>query len=213
MGLGGYTGNGGILNPRSITLVQQDPLPDLPPSASAGARLASLAKAILLVQSPIPMPGKWRADVTPSQTISKSLSITKHPVETGFKISDNAIRNPVVVSFKGVISDTPIALLAQTTTLFNSRALDAKTKLDEWYDARELIFVASSLGVFPDMILTKCDITRDDTSGGAIEFDLVLEELKIGSSSIANALIDDDAINLGAGPGTNAGTLPAIPVG
>jgi len=217
MSLGGFSGVSNIASPTSITLVQLDPFPDLPPSAAAAARLASFIKAVALVRTDIPFPGKWRADVAVTQTHSKERTVTSHPVENGFRITDSSRRLPTVLSFTGIISDTPITgvgLIVQAVTqaVLQSRALLAKEKLDRWYDDGEPLFVATSIGNYREMLIKKYSITRDSNSGQALEFNLVLQEIQIGSRTTVASLIDDDALNLGAGVGSNAGTQAAVPI-
>ncbi len=204
---------GAITGVRSITLVQLDPLPDMPPAASAGARLAARLKAIALVVSDIDLPGKWKADATPTQTHTKERTLTSHPVENGFRITDHSRKMPKILSFQGIISDTPIGLFSslQTSTTFQSRSLKAKAKLDDWFDDGEPLYAATSIGAYDNMILKRLSITRDVNSGDAIFFDLLLQEIRIGSSTIAEALADDAALLAGAGAVGNGGTLPMVP--
>ena len=204
MALGGIIS--GVFGLRSITIVQTDPMPDLPPGASVALRLAARAKAVAMVATSIDLPGKWRADTVYTQTHTRKREVTSHPVENGFRISDHSRQLPVTLAFlfSGLISQVSLATL-------RSRSLEAKAKLDAWFAAGEPLYCATSIGVYPSMILESYAITRDEASGGAIEFDLSLTEIRIASEVLANALVDDAALLSGAGPVTNGGTLPMAP--
>ncbi|HEY4721880.1 MAG TPA: hypothetical protein VII92_08540, partial [Anaerolineae bacterium] len=170
-------------------------MPDLPPGASVALRLAARAKAVAMVATSIDLPGKWRADTVYTQTHTRKREVTSHPVENGFRISDHSRQLPVTLAFRGVVSDTPVdlfsGLISQVSlATLRSRSLEAKAKLDAWFAAGEPLYCATSIGVYPSMILESYAITRDEASGGAIEFDLSLTEIRIASEVLANALVD-----------------------
>ena len=216
MALSGLVGPGQIIRPRSITIVRTDPIPDLPKSAGAAARLAAAIRAISLVATDIPHEDKWKADAVTSQEHSKELSLTDHPVETGFRITDHSRRMPDVLVFTGIVSDTPTTLLGsaigQAQALsFKSRSQAEYQRLIEIFKAREPVFVATSLEVYPSMILKSLVTMRDEDTGAAVGVNLMFREVQIREGTLAGALLDDDALFLGAGPGTNGGTLPLVP--
>lgn len=215
MALSGIVGPGQIIRPRSITLVRTDPIPNLPKSAGAAARLKAAVRAIALVATDVPDPDKWKADATTDQTHSRALEITDHPVETGFRITDHSRRLPDTLVFTGVVSDTPTTPLGAFLALeqqlqFKSRAQAQYQAFNEFFEAREPLFVATSLKVYPCMLIQSYDISRNADSGAAIEVSVQLREIQIRDEVLAGPLLDDDALDLGAGPGENGGTLPAV---
>ena len=216
MALSGLIGPGQIIRPRSLILIRTDPIPDLPKSAGAAARLKAAVRAIALIATDIPDPDKWKADVAMSQGHKRALEITDHPVETGFRITDHSRLLPDIVVFSGIVSDTPTtplgALLSlQQTLFFKSRAHAEFQKFNEFFEDREPLFAATSLRVYPSMLIKEFEVTRDNESGAAIQVDVVLREVQIREEVNAKSLLDDDALFLGAGPGENGGTLALTP--
>lgn len=217
MSLSGLIGPGALVKPRSVTIIRTDPIPDLPKGAGAAARLAAAVRAIALVATDIPDPDKWKADAATEQNHKRELSLTDHPVESGFRITDHSRRLPDVLEFTGIVSDTPTTPLgfaaSQAQALaFVSRAHEALQVLDEIFEAREVVFVATSLRVYTSMILKSWNVTRTVDSGAAIEVNVLLREIQIRDEILAGPLVDDDALFLGAGPGENGGTLPLTPI-
>lgn len=218
MALSGIVGPGQIVKPRSITLIRTDPIPDLPKSAGSAARLKAAIRAVALVATDAPDPDKWKADAALSQSHKGALDITDHPVETGFRITDHSRRLPDVIQFTGVVSDTPTTplgafLALEQTLFFKSRAHAEFQKFLEFFKEREPLFVATSLRVIPCMLIKEWEVTRDNESGAAIEVSVLLREIQIRDEVRAGALLDDDALFLGAGPGENGGTLALTPSG
>ena len=150
--MGVTTGTGGIFGPTSVTIIRRDPLPNLPPGLSAGERLRRFTAAVALVSSPLPNKDKWRADVAKSQSHARKMAITRNPVERGFDSTDHARRLPDVLSFSGIISDSPFLPLGLPT--FLNRAHDQWRKLNQFFEAREPVFVATSLRYYESMMIT-----------------------------------------------------------
>lgn len=195
----------GVVGPSSVTIIKTDPLPRLPPGASAAARLARFSEAVALVSTPFPAEGKWRADVALSQTHNRAVSLTELPVEQGVNITDHSRRTPDRLSFVGLISDSPFSPLGFPP--FVKRSLDQLRKLEEFFEAREPVFVATSVKVYDSMIITSLAIDRAPETGDALQVSLQLQEIRIQNSILADALLDEAAAQLGAGAATDAGTL------
>ena len=196
---------GNVIGPTSVTLVKVDPLPALPKSATAAARLARFARAVSLVSTPFPQRDKWRADVAVAQDHARTLTLTDNPVESGVVVTDHSRRDPDRLTFVGVLSETPFFPLGFPG--FLGRAQDEYRKLQDFFEAREPLFVATSLRVYESMLITSLSTPRNADSGAGIEITVGLRELRIQAEAVGDALIDDAAAGLGGAPVVNAGTL------
>lgn len=197
-------GTGGIVGPTSITIIKRDPLPSLPSGLSAIERLRRFTEAIALVASPLKNKDKWRADVAMSQSHDRKMFITRNPVERGFKSTDHMRREPDTLSFNGLISDSPFLPLGFPT--FQNRAHDQFRRLNQFFEAREPVFVASSLRVYESMGIASINSSRDADTGGAIEVSITFTEIRIEEEVLGDRLIDDAASQYGANAPTDGGT-------
>lgn len=220
--LSGIVGPGKLVSPKSVTLIRKDPLPNLSPTLAAKERLANVARAISLLATDLPDPDKWKADVATKQSHGGTNEYIDHPMADGSRVTDHRIKKPDTFSFTGIISDTPTGVLGLTTTPFGvvgtefflSRSIEEFEKFIEgFFEPGEPVFIATSLRVMPDMLIDSWQVDRDENSGAAIQISVQAHKALFVSESFGPALIDDDAIFLGAGAGENGGTQAMTPVG
>lgn len=188
---------------RSVTIIRQDALPDAGPAVQSALRLARFTSSVAVLVTPLPTPDKFFTDVTTSQSHNFEWVATQNPVENGTTITDHVRRLPDVLTIEGLIVDTP---LFPPVPIFTNRAQKEFQKLLSFADAREPVFVATSLRIYPDMIITRIGVSRDSSTGGAVPVSLTLQEIQISSANTVQALIDEAAAAAGALPVTNGGT-------
>ena len=190
---------------KSITIIRQDALPDAGPAVQSALRLARFAQSVALLVTPQPTPDKFFADITTSQTHQFEWDWTDNPVENGATITDHVRRIPAVLDVEGLIVDTP---LFPPTPFTANRAQANWQKLLSFANERNLVFVATSLRIYPNMGIMSLTVSRDVTSGGSIPVSISLKEIFISSTTTAQNKLDEAAAAAGALPITNGGTLP-----
>lgn len=192
---------------KSVTIIRQDALPDAGPAVQSALRLARFTQSVALLVTPSPTPDKFFTDVTMSQQHTFEWAVTSNPVENGSTITDHVRKVNSPLNFDGIITDTP---LFPPSPIFANRAQKEFQKLLSFAEAREPVFVATSLKIYPDMIISRIGVTRDGSTGGAIPVSITLTPITISSSNTTVALLDELAAAVGALPITNGGTQALI---
>lgn len=194
---------------KSVTIIRQDVLPDAGPAVQSGLRLARFAASVAVLVTPIGTPDKFFTDVTHTQTHTFGWEVSKNPVESGGSITDHVRKLFLPFSFSGLITDTP---LFPPIPFFVNRAQKEFAKLLSFAEERETVFVATSLKVYPEMIISEITVSRDASTGGSIPVSIVLVPAQFASANTAGAkLLDEAAASAGAVPATNGGTQALTP--
>lgn len=183
---GNIIGPGKIVQLKSATIVQIDPL------------RGGLVQAFILLRSTLEVPGKVRLDVTDNQGHSRRVTPTQNPVQRGSTISDHSVISPDRVRLTGRITDTPLGL-GRLQTVFDpltgrSRSVSEVEKLREIQNARDLVFLATSVSYYEDMIITDVQITKTTETGKALELAIDLQQLRIVGPEIGAVTPDLDSI-------------------
>ncbi len=132
--------------------------------------------------------GGYRIDATLTEDHQFESEVTEYPVESGSAVTDNVRLKPIVVMLEGVVSDTPIGVIA--TARANQTAApdaelaflpsdDALAMLLAIRDAREPVSIESSLKTFDDMVMTNLSVPRDSETGHALRFSATFQQLKV----------------------------------
>lgn len=169
-----------VIRPTSITLIRKDPTPTLPTGLSASERIRRFIEAVTLVASTRRDPDKFRVDVTTSQKHSRQARFTTNPVPRGNVVTDHSIIMPDVLQFTGFITETPfINFTADDLGLRpeSSRVQDYLRLLDEFFESREPLFMASSIRNVDGMGITKLTYSKDADTGLAVEINMTLQQI------------------------------------
>ena len=140
-------------------------------------------------------------DATPRQSHAITTRIPQHPVEVGADINDHIQPEPRRLVIDGVVSDTPIDLIAAiaepVAALIRgaSRSISAYEKLKELAENLNLdqdgnsqpFDVQTGLDLYESMGIESLTVTRTSETGKAIEFTAALKEIRIVSSEIVSA--------------------------
>lgn len=116
-------------------------------------------------------------DATISEDYQYTSRATNFPIEIGSQISDHIIKDPLRVSISGIVSDTPLSLLARS-----NRSIDAFNRLIRIYETREVVTVITGIKVYTNMCMTQLNVPRNVNSGQSLVFNLEFQQLKIDSS-------------------------------
>lgn len=116
-------------------------------------------------------------DATISEDHEFNSRVTNFPVEFGGDISDHIIKEPETLQITGVVSDTPLAILAS----FN-RSIDAFNRLIQIYENRERITVITGIRVYTDMVMTSLQVPRSVQTGQSLTFVIELQKIFLDQS-------------------------------
>jgi hypothetical protein len=159
-------------------------------------------------------------DAALSEGHKLSSTVTKYPTESGSKISDHIQNEPRAVTIEGIVSDTPIgnvATVRANATASATGALDflptdeALAKLEALWESREPVTVQTSLvggKTYESMALTDLDIPVDETTGHALRFTAVFEQIKI----VQNNRTIVRVANAGLGGKSKKSAVPVVVV-
>lgn len=120
-------------------------------------------------------------DVTINEEHSYTSKATQFPIENGEFISDHVIKDPITLSLSGIVSDSPLSILA----LFN-RSQDAFTRLVRIYDLKEKITVVTGLKIYENMIMTALKIPRNLETGESLNFNMEFQQIITDTTTILN---------------------------
>ena len=105
-------------------------------------------------------------DCSISENHTFDSDVTDYPVESGSNISDNIRPLPLVVEIEGVVSNTPIGLIADNrrgrTNPDQSPADDAYDLFQRIRDRRKPVTIMTSLRTYNDMALKGLSIPRGE---------------------------------------------------
>ena len=186
--------------PRSVTI-----LPKRPDEGTL--------KTYAVLSTSLPFKDKFQLDVTRTQKHSRQMAMTENPVENGFTATNHVRRLPVVLEVDGILTDTPtgLAILNVKETfagVYRNLALQNFNKLNDLFQRREPVFVATSIAVYENMIITGLDVSKQTNTGYALEVSIRLQEIFIRSPLNVPPILDLDGAVLGGGEAQNLGTQP-----
>src|SRR5271169_3229899 len=101
-----------------------------------------------------------------------SSRVTHYPVEYGTIVSDHIIREPDRVTLSGLITDTPLSLLAP----FN-RSVTAFNQLVRLQALRIVFDVVTGIKVYKNMAITLLDVPRNMKTGQTLTFNIELQKI------------------------------------
>jgi hypothetical protein len=196
-----FSPQGGIIRPRSAIILP-------------AGRPVFGSFALALVPPGTPIPERFVFDAVARQTHDRVVTAPKFPVELGLPISDHARREPDTLALDGVVSDTPIstpglpggALLGAGGNLTN-RAHRELLILNEHFERREPVFVATSLRVYETMLILRFSFGREPRTGHAIDVSIMLEEVRIVSPLEVPQIEDLDGLIFGGDGTADLGTI------
>lgn len=103
--------------------------------------------------------------------------VTNYPIEDGRIISDHIINEPDTLQITGIVSDTPLSILAP----FN-RSINAFNTLIEIHNRKERITVVTGIKVYTDMVITSLQVPRNLQSGQSLTFVIDMQKIFIDAS-------------------------------
>lgn len=147
--------------------------------------------------------GVVELDASISETHTKRVEATTHPVERGAKITDHLRPEPSEIVIEGLVSNTPVGRgaavraveFAGTGNMFMSAGVEASfatpgyaeeafAKLRDIAERGELVTVVTSLTTYTDMAIVSLDVPRDRSTGDAIRFSCTLRQIVLVENKV-----------------------------
>lgn len=194
---------------KSVTIIKQDVVPNAGAAVQASARQARFLSSVALLTTPVDVPDKAAFDVTETQTHTFELEVTSNPIQNGSTITDHSRRLPEVFECVGFFTDTP---LVPPQPIQIGRSFRQWTKLKSFFDAREPVFIATAIRIYPSMLIRRMSVTRDSNTGAIMRVGLFAQEIRIAESLVEVPFVDEAAGELLAAPVVNGGTQVPVPI-
>lgn len=127
-------------------------------------------------------------DLAITETLNLESTVTKYPIERGAKIADHVQNEPPTITLEGIVSDTPIGVIATDPTrqVVTGGALpskDALTRLLAIRDAKEPVVIECNLGRFEQMIMTSLEVPKSKEVGKALQFTVTFEQITLTTNN------------------------------
>lgn len=146
--------------------------------------------------------------------LAYSVEVTDHPIEDGSVVTDHAVKQPLLITVDGIVTETPIRNDAQTSGIERTQgALDWLTSST----GKLIDVVTERLGTFSNCLLTGYPTTIDNVR--RLRIPIALKQVVVataGSVSItAEAVAGGDAegaadeVDVGEQPTTDTAAEPA----
>lgn len=127
---------------------------------------------------------EFTIDTTTKDSHGRSATLTKHKVEKGTQVSDHRVKENMIYSMDGIISEftydkspdfVGVDVQIKKTEIFFER-------IEQAYDNDELLKIQTSTKLFENMMITNYSIPRDVTQGKAVFFSLEFEEIRFAET-------------------------------
>lgn len=122
----------------------------------------------------------------------QSAKLTAHPVEEGYAITDHVAQEPDRLQISGIAAGSPTNVIQAALSFFSDTPAEVYEKLSELKTGPldengqptgpAPIDVVTGLKVYTNMIITRFSNQRNAENGGALEFDMELESLRVVKS-------------------------------
>jgi len=148
-----------------------------------------LTKQVVVIESIFPITTVIQLEASISETHRRAADLTEHPVEFGSDVTDHIRFRARELDITGIISNTPIQLLASLTRLPSvpagdpgSRAEDAFQELEDIMEAGSLCTIATTLKTYTDMALVALATPRDAQRGNIAELQMTWREVRFAET-------------------------------
>ena len=130
---------------------------------------------------------KMRFHTVISEAHSASNSVTKFPVQTGFEVSNHAIRKNREVNIEGMITNTLLEGSGMTQWSPTNNIKEAFAALEALVLSATPCKVVTNLGVYEPVVFTKFNTTTKEGLTDAMSFTISGEEVQIARLAVSTA--------------------------
>ena len=121
-----------------------------------------------------------------SEEITRSQTLTSHPIESGESITDSVIKIPDTLSVSGSVTDAPVVGFSLATQVFSilsvlgtGRIKTAEEGLNELFENPRPITITSPRRAYKDMIMTDLTFPNDADTGNKLDFTATFQKVRI----------------------------------
>ncbi len=155
--------------------------------------LGQAAQALMII--PQGMLGAISIQATLEETMTHTLSVTEHPVQSGAAITDHSYREPVEITMRCVWSNSSQeAAQGAVSALFEGGSLATAdfvggiyTLLLRLQQDRVAFTVRSTIRNYDNMLITSLSVDRDQTTSQALMVTVTCREIIVVSTQVTNA--------------------------
>lgn len=131
-------------------------------------------------------------DVTLDVNLAHTMTVTDFPVEDGTQISDHTQKLPDVVTFRSLISATPLRLISFNPIIGDARPRAAFELMEELQDSGELVRIVTDVKTYDNMVLTSLTAPRRRDTKNALLFTAIFREIKLVSSQVVQLPAEEE---------------------
>ncbi len=153
--------------------------------------------SVTIIPTLLPVLGSFRLDAARTVSRSHPGQVFRHAIQSGREgITDAVHIDPDVLSVSGIITDFPVELGAIAT--LPERAARMYDLLQKMRELRQpLTVITSWTGLLANRWISSFDVSRNQTTGKAIEISMTIDKLNIVSLIMAPQELDADIALLG----------------
>jgi hypothetical protein len=144
---------------------------------------------VVVIESLFPVTTLIQLEASVSESHRRVAEVTEHPVEAGADVSDHIRFKARELDITGIVSNTPIQLLASLTSLPSvpggdpsSRAEDAFLELERIMESGSLCLIATTLFQYEGMALVSLSTPRDAARGNVAELQMTWREVRLAET-------------------------------
>jgi len=123
-------------------------------------------------------------DAVTRRSEDNTATVTKHPVESGFSVSDHVRLNNLQLSVEGQISEANNSLLNRVLDNVSDITV-ARSNLKSLFNTRKPVILITPEETYEDMIITSLVFEKSNPTRGLLTFRLRLEQIRTSSSKTA----------------------------
>lgn len=160
--------------------------------------------------------GDLQVDCIIDHVTTFASSVTEHPVETGFVISDHVSRQAMKLSLTAIITPTPVQYFRMMGGSNPDRLSESASYFEQLYLAGEPITVVLPSGIYDNMVMTSCPLPRNVQDGFCYRLSLEFTHVTIVSmktEEIPEQNASGDAVGKAGATGTDAGQTSEVNIG
>ena len=125
-------------------------------------------------------------DLYPEESHRLPITKTKYPVEDGSSRTDNSVVAPESLVLRGFVSDLQPFAGGFVSIADEGRPKEAWGRIRALKNARELVTVVTTLGIYENMLITDIDASVSARSGRGLSFTINMEETLITSTELVS---------------------------
>jgi hypothetical protein len=187
-------------------------------SMAQGAVVAELIaiKAVqILFANPPASIGDIELDASVHETHRTSAKATRHPVEAEAgdpgTITDHVLVEPITIQIDGIITNTPVELLAGAFSLGQDPVHDSYEELVKNVLLGKVVTVVTTLWEYENMLIENLEVTRDVKKGNALHFSATATQIFFASLKTQKIKLKRPTRQATQNAGQATATAPPLP--